>query len=125
MHLNAAPGQFAHQFIKRQFAVLFQPLLDPVLMRAKLGIRPAMALPFGRKRTGLALQDHHVIHKAYRNPETGCCSTVRVAFFNKPYNSLTQLNRMWLSHGDPPSMFKENHTTADLGILNQINPDLL
>ena len=29
----------------------------------------------------------------------GRCSTVRVTFFNKLYNSLTQLNRMWLSHG--------------------------
>jgi hypothetical protein len=125
MHLNASPGQFAHQFIKRQFAVLFQPLLDPALMRAKLGICPAMALPFGRKRTGLALQDHHVIHKAHRNPEMGRCSTVRVAFFNKTYNSLTQLNWMWLAHGDPPSILKENQRTADLGILNQINPDLL
>lgn len=125
MDLNTAAGQLTHQFIKGQIAVLFQTMTNPIFMRAQLGVRPAMALTLGRKRTGLTLQNNHVVDEPHRHTEMSRRCPVRVPFFNKIDNTRAQFKRMWLAHSDPPAITKENQNNPDLPTMNPIKQDTL
>lgn len=90
-------AQCLRHSLLRQIALFLQPLANPRLIRANLA--PArIALPLRRKRTGLALEAHHVVDELDRNPEMRRRSAVRIAFLDKPDNALAQLYWMWLAH---------------------------
>jgi hypothetical protein len=93
-------------------------------MRRQLSAAPPALWP-GGKRSGLALQDHHIVDKSRRNPEMLRRGTVRMPLFNKCNNTLTQFYRMWFAHRHSPSMSKENHKLRDWGILNHIKRNML
>ena len=93
MHDDAASGQFNAQFVQRQFAVLGQPLAHPVSMRIQLTATD-MALPPRRKRAGLSLQNHQVVHETRRHPEMASRLPMTVALFDKRHNTTTQRDRM-------------------------------
>jgi hypothetical protein len=117
MHVNATPGKFDTQFVQRHFAIRNDTGFNPFAMRRQLAAR-RMALPCRRKRTSGAMQDHHVVDKSRRHPEMPSCLPMAVAFFHKPNDTRTQLNRMRLAHGGSPSMGKVNHKSITQGILN-------
>ena len=61
-------AQCLRHSLLRQIALFLQLLANPRLIRANLA--PArIALPLRRKRTGLALEAHHVVDELNRNPE--------------------------------------------------------
>jgi hypothetical protein len=51
--------------------------------------------------------------------------TMAVAFFYKPNDTRTQLNRMRLTHGGSPSMGRVNHKSFRPGIPNLKSCDTL
>ena len=84
MHLM----QLKHQRVQRQIAPRLQADLHPVGKRAKLAAT-GIALRFGQKSVGLALQLDHVVDEFDRNPEMIGRCTVPVALLNKSNNSFT------------------------------------
>ena len=125
VHVHSAPGQLHNQLVQGHLAVLVNPLPDPIRMTAQLAISSCVTLPLGRKQTGLALQDHHVVHKPWGNSEMGRSRPSAVTLLDKCDNTSTKFNRMWLAHSNSPSTNKENQMSADLGIPNLINHNTL
>ena len=97
--IDAVPiTKFDHQLIKRQVAFLLDPLLDPTRHARQLAMPAPTALGLGLKRSGCALQEHHVVHKLDRNTELRRRSPMRVTFLNEINNTLTKLHRKWSTH---------------------------
>jgi len=104
--------QFRHQRVQRQIALLRQARPHPVRNLVQLAAT-RVALTLWRKPACLAPQLNHVVHKPGRDPEMTRCLPVALAFVDKSNNTLTQLNRMWLTHLYPPYLLQQN------GITNQ------
>ena len=97
--LDAMPvPQLDHQFIQRQIALLLDPAFDPTRHARQLAVPTAVALGFGLKRSGPALQENHVVDKLDRNPELRRCSPVAMTFLNKINDALAKLHRKWFAH---------------------------
>jgi hypothetical protein len=79
---DAASGKFDAQLIQRQVAILRKALTYPDAMGIQLAASPAALSP-GGKRSGLALQDHQIVHKTRRNPEMSRSLAMAAALFNK------------------------------------------
>jgi len=124
VHVNATPGKFDAELVERHVAIRSDTGFNPSAMRRQLAAR-RMALPLRRKRAGDAMQDHHVVDKSWRHPEMPGCLPMTVAFFYKPNDTRTQLDRMRLAHGGSPSMGKLNHKSRSLGIPNLKSCDVL
>ena len=90
--------QLDHQFIQRQVALLLDPAFDPTRHPRQLAVPTAVALGLGLKRSGPALQQHHVVHKLDRNPELSRRRTMRVTFLNEINDALAKLHRKWFAH---------------------------
>lgn len=125
MDIEVTLAKFNTKFIERQVAVLRHALAYPLMMIGKLAATARPPLRFCCQRTSVTVQVHQVVHKTRRHPEVARCLAVAVPFLNKRHNTFTQSHRMWSSHVHAPWLPKENHTSADLGILNRINRDVL
>jgi hypothetical protein len=58
----------------------------------------AIALGLGIKRSGPALEQHHIVDEFDGNPKPRRRSPVRVTFLNKINDALTKFQRKWLTH---------------------------
>jgi len=124
VHVNATTGEFDAELVQRHFTVLGDAGLNPFAMRHQLAAW-RMALPCSRKRAGGSMQNHHVVDKSRRHPEMPSRLPMAVAFFYKPNDTRTQLDRMRLAHGGSPSMGKLNHKSISKGIPNLKSCDTL
>ena len=98
VRLDAMPvTQFHHQFIQRQVALFPDPALDPTRHPRQLAVPAAIALGLGIKRSGPALEQHHIVDAFDGNPEPRRRSPVRVTFLNKVNDALTKFQRKWLT----------------------------
>ena len=61
-------GHFYDDLVQRQIAFGRHPLPQPAAIRGQLA-RGMIVLDLRSKTPGLALQDHHVVHKARRHQE--------------------------------------------------------
>lgn len=116
VHVNATPGKFDAEFVERHFTIRNDTGFNPFAMRRQLAAK-RMALPLRCKRAGGSMQDHHIIDKSRGHPEMPSRLPMAVAFFYKPNDTRTQLDRMRLAHGGSPSMGKVNHKSVSQGIL--------
>ena len=94
--------QFDHNLVQSQVALLYQPRPHPIVIWGKL----ALASPTPRadvQAPALALQDHHVVHKARRNPEVTRSVTMAMTLFDKSNDPTADLNRMCFDHSQPPA----------------------
>ncbi|WP_235915132.1 hypothetical protein [Brucella anthropi] len=94
-------------------------------MSQELRTTRRLVLLGGDQRTGLPMQDHHVVDEPRRTPEMPNGFTVAMPLIHKRNNTLTQLYRMRLAHGASPSMGKVKHTSSQTGIMNPVNGDTL
>ena len=85
--------QFDHELIQRQVALLRDPAFNPTRHARQLAVPTAVALGLGRKRSGHALQQHHVVHKLDRNPKLRRRSPMRMTFLIKINDALAKLHR--------------------------------
>ncbi len=92
------PRQFQAQLIQGQIAPLPQTGAHPGRQAVQLAGPSQIALPLGQKRAGLPAQLDHVIDEFRRNPEMPGRLPVTMTFVNKRDNTVSQLNRMWLTH---------------------------
>ena len=119
VRLNAmyAP-QVHHPVIQRQVALLPDPALDPTRHPRQLAVPAAIALGLGIKRSGRALEQHHIVDKFDRNPRPRRRRPVRVTFLNKSNDALTTFNRKWLTHACPPksASARRDHKSNRLGL---------
>lgn len=93
MHDDAPPGEFHAQLVQRQLAIVCQALAHPVAMRIQFAATD-MPLPSRRKRAGVALQDHQIVHETRRHPEMARGLPMAMALFDKRENTTPQRNRM-------------------------------
>jgi hypothetical protein len=102
MHLQPVlRGQFRRQFVDRQISSNRDPACHPILDTAQLaatGIAPRL----WRKRSGLALEAHHVIDELDRNARPPRRFGVRVALPDKRNGAGAQPKRMRFPHLSPP-----------------------
>jgi hypothetical protein len=97
--IDAVPiTKFDHKFIKRQVALLLDPLRDPTRHARQLAMPAPTALGLGIKRSGPALQQHHVVDKLDRHTELRRRSPMRVTFLNEINDTLTKFHRKWSAH---------------------------
>ena len=90
--------EFDHQLIEGQVAFFLDPAPDPICHASQFTMPTTVALLFGLKGPGGALQKYHVVHELDRNPELRRRSPVRVTFLDKINNSPTKFHRKWLAH---------------------------
>ena len=93
--------EFGHDLVQRQAALDRDPLPQPCGIGGEFAWR-AVALRLRRKAPLLALEDHHVVHEAWRHPEVPCCLSMPVTFLDKGDHPGPQFHRMWLAHSEPP-----------------------
>lgn len=126
MHRHAMRGgQFGHDLVQRQIPLERQPIAQPAAVRGQLALG-MITLRLRRKPAARALEDHHVVHKARRNPKVPRCLAMPMTLFDKRDDPAPQLDRMWLAHSDPPYLAGTmNHKPLNKGILNQPNGDTL
>ncbi len=91
------PPELGDQSVERQVALLGKPPADPIVERAKLA-PSRIALTPRLKRSGLALELDHVVHKLHRHAIMRRCRAMRMTFFDMRDDPLAQLNRMWFAH---------------------------
>jgi hypothetical protein len=96
--------EFDAKLVERQIAVLDKALAYPLMMIRKLAAAGRPSLLLGLERSGLAMQDHQIVHASWRYPEMAGCLAVGMAFQNKRHNSLTQRHRMWFAHARAPRL---------------------
>ena len=83
MHRDAVHcRQFRDNLIQRQVALLRQPVPQPNSIGGQLALG-MVALRLRHKPTTFAPQDHHVIHKARRNPEVPRGLSMPMPFLNE------------------------------------------
>ena len=119
MHRQAMHrGQFRADLVQRQIGFAGQPIPHPIGVGRQLA-RCRVALLLGQKAPTFAFEDHHVIHKSWRNPKMTRRLSMAISFFNKGDDPTTKLNRMWLPHLDPLHLVRiGDHSSTNLGILN-------
>jgi len=125
LDFNAALRERNPQFVQSRFSTDRHPLADPIPMSQELRTTKRVVLLGGDQRTGLLMQDHHVVDEPRRTPEMPNGFTVAMPLIHKRNNTLTQLYRMRLAHGASPSMGKVKHTSSQTGIMNPVNGDTL
>ena len=126
MHRNAMHrSHFTDDPIQRQLALHRQPIPQPGGIGGQLALG-MVALNLRQEPPAFALQDHHVIDEARRNPKVPRRLSMPMTFFNKGDHSTAYFHRMWLTHSNPQSLVRsENHKAFNLGILNRNRRDLL
>ncbi len=126
MHRHAVNRrQLDHDLVQRKVALLYQPRPHPIVVWGEL----ALSSPTPRadaQAPALALQDHHVVHKARRNPEVTRSLTMAVTLFDKSNDPTADLNRMCFDHSQPLHLAGSgNHKPGNMGILNRCKRDML
>ena len=126
MHRQAVNRrQFRDDLVQRQVSLNRQPILQPCAIGGQLALG-MIALRLGHKPTALTLQDHHVVHKARRNPKMPCGLTMPVPLLDKSNDPAPKLHRMCFTHSKPLSLVGiPNHKSTRLGILNRKGSDTL
>jgi hypothetical protein len=126
MHRHAMDsGHLGHDLVQRQVPLGRQPIPHPVRVPGQLALG-MVALGFRHKATCLALQDHHVVHKAWRHTKMPRRLTMPMPLLDKGDDPAPQLDRMWLTHHEPPYLAGSgNHKPNNLGILNRMDNDML
>ncbi len=116
---------FSHDLVQRQVTLDSQPLAQPTVERGELALG-MIALRFGQQGTARALQTDRIVHKARRHSKVPGRLTMPVPLFNARYHAASQIDRMWLTHSDPPYLpGSKNHKPLNPELLNQTNRDTL
>lgn len=68
--------QFQHEIMQGQIRLFHHPRFDPATTARQFAVTATIALRARLKTSCFALQDHHVVDEAYRNPETSRRSSV-------------------------------------------------
>ena len=126
MHRHAVNRrQRDRALVQRQVALLYQPRPHPILKGAKLAF--ASPTPHADAQApALALQGHHVVHKARPNPEVTRSLTMAETRFDKSNDPTADLNRMCFDHSQPLHLAGSgSHKPANTGILNRCKRDML
>ena len=126
MHRHAVNRrQLDHIPVQRRVTLLHQPRLHPILAWGELAsASPTPRLDF--QAPVLALQDHHVVHKARRNPDVTRSLPMAVTLFDNSNDTTADLNRMCFDHSQPLHLAGSGkHKPANMGILNRCERDVL
>ena len=120
MHRHAMDrGHFHGDLVQRQVAIDHQPIAQPSAKAGELALG-MIALCLRHKATALALQDHHVVHEARRNPKVPRGLSKAMTFRKEGGDTAAKFHRMWLAHSNPLYLAgPENHKPLNLGIPNR------
>ena len=125
MPRHAMPrGQFRDDLVQRQVALDRQPVAQPGAAARQLA-RGTIALRLRQEATVLALEDHHVVHKARRHPKMPRGLPVPMPLLDKRDDPTAKFHRMWPAHSDPLHLARSgSHNPRNLGILNRKGSDM-
>jgi len=90
-------SQFRRQRVNCQVRLRRDPALHPISDTSQFTVA-GIALRLWRKRTGLTLKPHHIVHKFDRNTQPPSRFGVRATLFDKRNGAFSQLNRMRFTH---------------------------
>lgn len=98
MHLQPVfRAQFHRQFVYREIGLRRDPALHPALVAGQFATT-RIPLRLWRKRSGLALEPHHIVDELDRNAKSTRRLGVRVTLLNKHHSTSAQFNRMRFTH---------------------------
>ena len=118
-------GHFHDDLVQCQVALDRQPLAQPGAEAGQLALG-MIALRLRHEATALALEDHHVVHEARRNPKVPRGLSMAMTLLNEDDHPAAKFHRMCFAHSDPLHLVGEwNHKPGSLGSLNRKGSDTL